>query len=78
MAEIFAALIPSLVAVVTAGGALLVSWLNKKRTENEVKTIKEAIDASDGSFYVRCPSCGARVYLRGASIHKDEEEGGAK
>lgn len=78
MTEIYAALITAVVGVITAGGALLVSWLKSKKIKAEVDSIRAAIDDSGGVYWVTCPACGTRVYLKGAEIHVDASGGEEK
>lgn len=86
MAEIWAALVAASVGIIGAGGAFIVSWLNARKTEaeleaqkaeqerqaGELSALRAEIDAGGGVYYVVCPSCGAKVYLRGAELKKDE------
>lgn len=78
MGALYAALIPAIIAVIGAAASFVVSWLNKKKTENELATIRAAIDGADGNFYVKCPACGAKIYLKSAQIVRESDEGGAK
>lgn len=86
MAEIWAALATAIVGIIGAGGAFVVAWLNARKTDAELEAqkaeqerqagelgaLRAEIDAGGGVYYVVCPSCGAKVYLRGAELKKDE------
>lgn len=86
MAEIWAALVTATVGIIGAGGAFVVAWLNARKTEAELEAqkaeqerqagelgaLRAEIDACGGVYYVVCPSCGAKVYLSGAELKKDE------
>ena len=89
MAEIWAALATAIVGIIGAAGAFFVAWLNAKKTAAELKAqkaeqarqagelgaLRAEIDAAGGVYYVVCPSCGAKVYIRGADLKQDEGGG---
>ena len=74
-----------LIAAISVGGAsiiasvvsLIVSRLNAKKVKTDIQTIKETLDASGGVFYVTCPVCGKRIYLKGVDI-QTSATGGSK
>lgn len=86
MAEIWAALAAAIVGIIGAGGAFVVSWLNARKTAAELEAqkaeqarqagelgkLRAEIDAAGGVYYVVCSSCGAKVYIRGEDLKRDE------
>lgn len=89
MAEIWAALATAIVGITGAAGAFVVAWLNAKKTAAELEAqkaeqerqagelgaLRAEIDAAGGVYYVVCPACGAKVYIRGADLKQDEGGG---
>lgn len=72
MEEIIAAVIAVVVSIISAGGSMIVSWLNKRRAESEVEALRKTINEADGEFFITCPYCGKRVRLRDVQVYKDD------
>lgn len=89
MAEIWAALAAAIVGIIGAGGAFVVAWLNARKTAveleaqkaeqerqaGEIGALRAELDAAGGVYYVVCPACGTKVYIRGADLKKDDGGG---
>ena len=66
-----------LITAIAVGGAsiigsvvsLIVSRVNAKKVKTDVDALKSMLDESGGVFYVTCPVCGKRIFLRGVDIH---------
>lgn len=74
MNELVAALVTGGVSIVGAVVALIVSWLNTKRIRGEMDSLRREIDAGGGRYYILCPSCGAKVFLRGDAVKVDTDQ----
>lgn len=42
--------------------------------QNELDSIKQAIDDGGGVYYIECPHCGKRIYLQGLQVKVDKEK----
>lgn len=72
MEEIVAAVIAVAVSVVGAAGSMFVSWLNKRRAQNDIDALRQALAGSDADFFVVCPYCGKRVRLKDVQVYTSE------
>lgn len=86
MAEIWASLVAAGVGIIGAGGAFVVAWLNAKKTAaeleaqkaeqarqaGEIGALRAELDAAGGVYYVVCPVCGKKVYIRGEDLKRDD------
>ena len=72
MEEIIAAVIAVAVSVIGAAGSMFVSWLNKRRAQNDIYALRQAVEGSDADFFVVCPYCGKRVRLKDVQVYTSE------
>ena len=72
MEEIIAAVIAVAVSVIGAAGSMLVSWLNRRRAQNDIDALRQAVEGSDADFFVVCPYCGKRVRLKDVQVYMAE------
>lgn len=72
MEEIIAAVIAVAVSVIGAAGSMFVSWMNKRRAQNDIDALRQAVEGSDADFFVVCPYCGKRVRLKDVQVYTSE------
>lgn len=72
MEEIIAAAIAVAVSIVGAAGSMFVSWMNKRRAQNDIDALRQAVEGSDADFFVVCPYCGKRVRLKDVQVYTSE------
>lgn len=74
MEELTATIISLTIAILTAVGSLIISKINTRKMQNELDSIKQAIDDGGGVYYIECPHCGKRIYLQGLQVKVDKEK----
>lgn len=72
MTELIAALIAAGVAIVGAVAGYVVNTLKAKAMRAELDSIKEALANANALYYVNCPNCGAKIYLKDAVLKSEE------
>ena len=73
--EFIAAIATGGVAIVGSIVSLIVSKINSKKMKTDIDSIKSVLDDSGGVFYIICPTCGKRIYLRSMDVHVQSEGG---
>ena len=69
MNELITAIVVGGVSIIGSLVSLIVSRINAKKVKTDIETIKSVLDESGGIFYVTCPVCGKKIYLKGVDIH---------
>ena len=76
--ELITVLISSAIAILGALTSLVVSTLKAKetsvkteQTDLKIDKIEKAIEAGTGNFWLICPKCGTKIYLKDIDIRRD-------
>lgn len=72
MTELIAALIAAGVAIVGAVAGYIVNTLKAKAMRAELDSIKEALANANALYYVNCPHCGTKIYLKDVALKSEE------
>lgn len=71
MGELGSILIQSLIPIILAFSGLLVAIINRYKSKQEIRAIKDIIKETDKNLYVVCPNCGNKIYLKTHEILED-------
>lgn len=74
MAEITAALVAAVVAVVGAAASLVVAKITSLRSKETAAELEKILNDGDGVYYIFCPNCGNKIYLKGQKISREDSE----
>ncbi len=73
MEQLYAALITAIIAIVGALSGFVVTWFNARKTKLKIKNLEDALKDSEGDYYIICPHCGNKIYLKKAKLELEEE-----
>ena len=71
MGELGSILVKSLIPIILALSGLIVAVIDRYKSKQEIKAIKDVIKQSDKNLYVVCPNCGNKIYLKTQEILED-------
>lgn len=71
MGELGSILVKSLIPIILALSGLIVAIIDRYKSKQEIKAIKDVIKQSDKNLYVVCPNCGNKIYLKTQEILED-------
>lgn len=71
MGELGSILVQSLIPIILALSGLAVAIINRYKSKQEIRAIKDIIKESDKNLYVVCPNCGNKIYLKTHEILED-------
>lgn len=71
MGELGNILVQSLIPIILALSGLIVAIINRYKSKQEIRAIKDVIKQSDKNLYVVCPNCGNKIYLKTQEILED-------
>lgn len=73
LVTIITALSASIVSIITAVTTYVISRIKNKALQNDVDSVKKALQESDKLFYIQCPNCKAKIYLDQVSIKAEDK-----
>ena len=70
MGEITTALITAAISIIVAVSGLIVSRINDLKRKKDIDDLKAIIN-DNGNYFINCPACGHKIYLKDAEIKKE-------
>lgn len=71
MGELGSILVKSLIPIILALSGLIVAIIDRYKSKQEIRAIKDVIKQSDKNLYIVCPNCGNKIYLKTQEILED-------
>lgn len=65
--------IVAIIAGAAAGIVSVITAITAYKVKTRVQAIEKELESSDNSYYIMCPDCGSKVYLKSVDVKIDEE-----
>lgn len=74
MTEIVTMCVACCLAIISSLVYFVITKINTDRMKIQLNGIEEMINTSGENFYVICPNCGQKIYLRTTQIFIEQEK----